>query len=134
MQILVNVMESVSRDCNGNPEERVKRPCDVFSLVGGVGTGGSVSFNTPLPRWFRGPYSPLIRLIAIFLVFLKLTAKQALEEFTSFVIEAFGEVNPNPGKQTEKLNLSIETILRKYNINKDDKLITPGSPEHPCKL
>jgi hypothetical protein len=38
--ILKNVMEKLSRDENGDPQGPVKRPCEVFDMIGGVGTGG----------------------------------------------------------------------------------------------
>jgi hypothetical protein len=35
-------MERLSKDENGDSQGAVKRPCDVFDIIGGVGTGGSV--------------------------------------------------------------------------------------------
>jgi hypothetical protein len=40
--ILKDVMEKFSKDENGDSQGIVKRPCDVFDMIGGVGTGGSV--------------------------------------------------------------------------------------------
>jgi hypothetical protein len=38
--ILNNVMESLSRYSGVDSEDAVKRPCEVFHAIGGVGTGG----------------------------------------------------------------------------------------------
>jgi hypothetical protein len=40
--ILKDVMERLSRDESGESQLTVKRPYDVFDMIGGVGTGGSV--------------------------------------------------------------------------------------------
>ena len=40
--ILEDVMERLSKDESGNSQGTVKRPCEVFDMIGGVGTGGSV--------------------------------------------------------------------------------------------
>ena len=36
-------MERLSKDESGDSEGIIKRPCEVFDMIGGVGTGGSVS-------------------------------------------------------------------------------------------
>jgi hypothetical protein len=38
--ILKDVMERLSKDKNGGSQGPVKRPCEVFDMIGGVGTGG----------------------------------------------------------------------------------------------
>jgi hypothetical protein len=40
--ILKEVMEKLSKDELGDSHGIVKRPCEVFDMIGGVGTGGSV--------------------------------------------------------------------------------------------
>jgi hypothetical protein len=40
LMILKNVMDSLSRGSGVDSEEVVKRPCEVFHAIGGVGTGG----------------------------------------------------------------------------------------------
>jgi hypothetical protein len=40
LMILKNVMESLSRGSGVDFEGAVKRPCEVFHAIGGVGTGG----------------------------------------------------------------------------------------------
>jgi hypothetical protein len=73
-------------------------------------------------------------LIAIFLVVLKLTAKDALDEFSNFVIEVFKDVSRDPRKQTEKLTRTINGILERHGIAKDAKLIPRAAPPQTCKL
>jgi hypothetical protein len=43
--ILKDVMERLSNDERGDSQGIVKRPCEVFDMIGGVGTGGSVLFT-----------------------------------------------------------------------------------------
>jgi hypothetical protein len=43
--ILKDVMEKLSKDESGDSRGIVKRPCEVFDMIGGVGTGGSVWFT-----------------------------------------------------------------------------------------
>jgi hypothetical protein len=43
--ILEDVMERLSKDESGDFQGTVKRPCEVFDMIGGVGTGGSVWFT-----------------------------------------------------------------------------------------
>jgi hypothetical protein len=43
--ILKEVMERLSKDECGEFKGTVKRPCEVFDMIGGVGTGGSVWFT-----------------------------------------------------------------------------------------
>jgi hypothetical protein len=40
LMILKDVMESISRGSGDDSERAVKRPCEVFHAIGGVGTGG----------------------------------------------------------------------------------------------
>jgi hypothetical protein len=73
-------------------------------------------------------------LIAIFLAVLKMTAKDALDEFTRFVVEVFKNVDSDPRKQTEKLTRTINGILERHGIAKDAKLIPSTAPPSTCKL
>jgi hypothetical protein len=74
------------------------------------------------------------RLIAIFLVVLEMTAKDALDEFSNFVVEVFKDVNHDPRKQTERLLRTTSSILERHGIAKDTKLVTTGQPASRCKL
>jgi hypothetical protein len=43
--ILKDVMKKLSKDESGDSRGTVKRPCEIFDMIGGVGTGGSVLFT-----------------------------------------------------------------------------------------
>jgi hypothetical protein len=129
--ILKDVMERLSKDESGDSRGTVKRPCEVFDMIGGVGTGGSVWFILSL-RFTMYLLQP--RLIAIFLVVLKLTAKDALDEFTKFVVKVFKDVDRDPGKQTEKLTRAINDTLDRHGVAKDTKLVPTSQRGAMCKL
>src|SRR5450631_3512582 len=40
LRILDHLMEKISQDNQGTHQGIVKRPCEVFDVIGGVGTGG----------------------------------------------------------------------------------------------
>jgi hypothetical protein len=67
-------------------------------------------------------------------VVLKLTAKDALDEFSNFVVEVFKDVSGDPRKQTEKLTRTINGILERHGLAKDAKLIPTTAPPRTCKL
>jgi hypothetical protein len=79
-------------------------------------------------------FLPQSRLIAIFLVILKMTAKDALDEFTTFVVEVFKDVNRDPRKQTEKLTQAINGVLERHGVAKDAKLLPTGRLAPMCRL
>jgi hypothetical protein len=79
-------------------------------------------------------YLPQSRLIAIFLVVLKMTAKDALDEFTKFVIEVFKDVDRDPQKQTGKLTRTINGILERHRIAEGAKLIPTTQAALRCKV
>jgi hypothetical protein len=130
--ILKDVMERLSKDESGDSQGTVKRPCQVFDMIGGVGTGGLVWFTFAFEI-----HNVLIensRLIAIFLVVLEMTAKDALDEFTKFVVEVFKDISRDPRKQTEKLTRTINGILDRYRVAKDTELVPTSRPAASCKL
>jgi len=63
-----------------------------------------------------------------------MTAKDALDEFTTFVIEVFKDVSKDPRKQTEKLTRTIHGILERHGVAKDTKLVQTSQPVPTCKL
>jgi hypothetical protein len=73
-------------------------------------------------------------LIAIFLVVFKMTAKEALEEFTKFVVEVYKDPDQNPVKQTDRLKEAVHGILRRHRVNKRTKLILANKPSPTCRL
>jgi hypothetical protein len=75
-----------------------------------------------------------ISLIAIFLVVFKMTATEALEEFTKFAIEVYKDADQDPGRQTKRLNGVLEGILERHGLAKETKLIPMDQPTPTCKL
>jgi hypothetical protein len=74
------------------------------------------------------------RLIAIFLVVFKMTAKDALDEFSKFAVNVFKDISRDPRKQTKKLTRTVNGILERHVIAKDAKLIPTGQLASTCKL
>jgi hypothetical protein len=73
-------------------------------------------------------------LIAIFLVVLKMTTKEALEEFTKFVVEVYKDPDQNPKIQTDRLNKAVYDILQRHGVNKRTKLVSANKPTPTCRL
>jgi hypothetical protein len=73
-------------------------------------------------------------LVAIFLVVFKMTATEALEEFTGMVDKVFKDVTANPKKRTEKLKVVIASILERYGVDQSADLIPSSGPSPRCKL
>lgn len=113
LQILKHVPDQAYDIPLDYPEERKEKPCEVFDLIGGVGSGG---------------------LVAILLVIFGLTASEALEEFTEFSVKVFKDVNPDPMMQTRKLKRAVQDILEKHEVIPERKLISIQNPMPRCKL
>jgi hypothetical protein len=73
-------------------------------------------------------------LIAILLVVLKMTAKEALEEFTKFVVEVYKDPDQNPKKQTGRLKEAVYGILKRHGVDKRTKLVSANQPTPTCRL
>jgi hypothetical protein len=67
----------------------------------------------------------------MFLVILKMTAREALVEFTNFVVEVFDNVANEPVEQTKKLKRTIDLVLEKYGVDKGLELIPSGNTGAP---
>ena len=63
-----------------------------------------------------------------------MTAKDALDEFSKFVVEVFKDVDRDPRRQTEKLTRTIRGILERHGIAKKSRLIPKTVPAWTCKL
>jgi hypothetical protein len=70
----------------------------------------------------------------MFLVILKMTAADALKEFTSLVDEVFKDITTNPKKRTERLKSIIASILERNGVEQSADLIPSGGPSPTCKL
>lgn len=113
LEILKHVMDKLVNDEIVSSTQTIKRPCDVFAMIGGTGTGG---------------------LIAILLVALEMTVEEALETFTDLVNKVFKDASHNPIKQTEKLKQAINIILEKHEVRPDSKLAPQNGTPPACKL
>ncbi|KIM19558.1 hypothetical protein M408DRAFT_83403, partial [Serendipita vermifera MAFF 305830] len=113
LEILKCVMKRLADDADDGSPQTTKRPCEMFAMIGGTGTGG---------------------LISVFLVVLKMTAGEALETFTDFVNKVFKDADHNPDKQTERLKQCIDDILAKHEVLPDIKLLSPNGTPSACKL
>jgi hypothetical protein len=131
LHILTHLMERISRDNESAFQGIIKRPCEVFDVIGGVGTGGwvEVCLMTTFKYW-----NVQFSLVAIFLVVFKMTAKEALEEFTKFVVEVYKHADQDPSKQTRRLKLALDGILERYKFAKETKLIQADELTATCKL
>ncbi|KIM21662.1 hypothetical protein M408DRAFT_29367 [Serendipita vermifera MAFF 305830] len=113
LEILRNIMDKLADDEDDCPHPIIKRPCEVFTVIGGTGTGG---------------------LIAILLVVLGMATNEALETFTDLVNKVFTDVDHNPIKQTERLNQAINDILIKHGVRPDTKLVVANGKPSTCRL
>jgi hypothetical protein len=73
-------------------------------------------------------------LLAIFLVVFKMTAKEALEEFTKFVVDVYKGADQDRNKQTKRLEGALDGILKRYRFAKETKLIQADEPTPTCRL
>ncbi|KIM20911.1 hypothetical protein M408DRAFT_29983 [Serendipita vermifera MAFF 305830] len=110
LEILKHVMDRLNDNADG---AITKRPCEVFAMIGGTGTGG---------------------LIAVFLAILKMTADEALETFTDVINKVFKDTSPNPTMQTEKLKKVVNEILAKHHVPLDTKLVPTNGAPPTCRL
>jgi hypothetical protein len=70
----------------------------------------------------------------MFLVILKMTVTEALEEFTNLVDKVFKDVAADPKKRTEILKNMIASTLERYGVKKSAELIPGNGPLPTCKL
>ncbi|KIM20767.1 hypothetical protein M408DRAFT_44713, partial [Serendipita vermifera MAFF 305830] len=110
LEILKHIMDRLNDNADGAV---TKRPCEVFAMIGGTGTGG---------------------LIAVFLAVLKMTADEALETFADVINKVFKDTSPNPTMQTEKLKKVVNEILAKHHVPLDTKLVPANGAPPTCRL
>ncbi|KIM20775.1 hypothetical protein M408DRAFT_30102, partial [Serendipita vermifera MAFF 305830] len=113
LEILKYIMDRLAKDTDNDGSQTIKRPCEVFAMIGGTGTGG---------------------LIAILLAVLKMTANEALETFIDLANKVFKNADSDPIKQTEKLKKVINDILAKHQVPVDTKLVPQNGPPPACGL
>ncbi|KIM21391.1 hypothetical protein M408DRAFT_29590 [Serendipita vermifera MAFF 305830] len=113
LETLKHVMDRLASQIRCDSAQSIKRPCDVFAMIGGTGPGG---------------------LISVLLAVLEMTVDEALEGFTSLVNKALKDADGDPIGQTDKLKQAINDILGKYRVGPDTKLASPGPRPPACKL
>lgn len=113
LMILKHIIEQADNEPKDDVVHKERKPCEIFDLIGGVGTGG---------------------LIAILLVIFKMSTSEALEEFADISIKVFKDVHPDPRMQTRKLKRVVQDIFDRYDIDPERKLISEGDATQHCKL
>ncbi|KIM27338.1 hypothetical protein M408DRAFT_24562, partial [Serendipita vermifera MAFF 305830] len=108
--ILDHLMYRLNHDTRSNPPER---PCTVFDIIGGVGSGG---------------------FIAILLVVFGLTAEDALEEFTDLSVNILDKQDIDAETRTAALRKYVEDLLVKYEIDPNLRLLDVNDRSKGCKL
>jgi hypothetical protein len=73
-------------------------------------------------------------LLAIFLVVFKMTAKEALEEFTKFVVHVYKDADQDRSKQAKRLERALNENFERRKVAKETKLIQADQPTATCKL
>ena len=63
-----------------------------------------------------------------------MTASEALEEFTTHFIQVFESSTTNAEEKTKQLRKSIEGVLQRHNIDKDQSFILTRDSLPACKL
>ncbi|KIM26748.1 hypothetical protein M408DRAFT_57060, partial [Serendipita vermifera MAFF 305830] len=110
LKILDELMHRLNFEAKDNKNDR---PCAVFDMIGGTGTGGFIS---------------------LLLVILGLTTEQALEEFidlSSSILDLTGVEAP---MRTLKLKEHIARLLGKYGIDEKMRLMDKNKRSKGCKL
>jgi hypothetical protein len=107
------------------------RPCAVFDMICGVGSGGYVG---ECHQHDRNYDLYLFRFIAILLTLFGLTANEALEEFINLSTNILDIQGVEPDDRTAALKLYIHNLLTKYGIKEEMRLMDPNSRSQNCKL
>jgi hypothetical protein len=79
----------------------------------------------------RGYY---IRLVALLLGSLRMTAKEAIDAFLKVVTEVFAKSPPGALFETADLERCVETLLKERNLPLDIELDSPELPGSQCKV
>ncbi|KIM32059.1 hypothetical protein M408DRAFT_20414 [Serendipita vermifera MAFF 305830] len=103
-------MYRLNHDNGRDPPER---PCNVFDLIGGVGSGG---------------------FIAILLVVFGLTTEEASEEFANMSINILDKEDIDAETRTAALRGYVGDLLAKYKIYQSARLLDTNDHSKGCKL
>ncbi|KIM19800.1 hypothetical protein M408DRAFT_30919, partial [Serendipita vermifera MAFF 305830] len=110
LTILTHLMHQLNHDIRSDPPER---PCTVFDMIGGVGSGG---------------------FIAILLVVFGLTVEDTLEEFINLSVNILGKQDIDAETRTTVLLKYIDDLLTKYEIDPTLRLLDGNNRSKGCKL
>ncbi|KIM23913.1 hypothetical protein M408DRAFT_248878, partial [Serendipita vermifera MAFF 305830] len=89
------------------------KPCTIFDMIGGVGSGG---------------------FIAILLVILRLTVEEALEEFTNLSVNVLDKHDIDAQARTAALRQYVDNLLVKYKVDQNHRLLDGDDRPNGCKL
>ena len=114
------------------------RPCEVFDLIGGTGTGGHVIFQIPLCS-----YANECRLIAVMLGRLGMSVDECIEQYVELVrrIFALERTSGIDGRRLHvsrleldptKLDVAMKDILKKFRRSQDERLLE--KPNSHCRF
>ncbi|KIM19900.1 hypothetical protein M408DRAFT_30828 [Serendipita vermifera MAFF 305830] len=110
LTILARLMHRLNYDSR---DDQIIRPCDVFDMIGGSGSGG---------------------VIAILLATLKFTAKEALDEFADLCATVLDKQDVDAETRTAALKQYIDGLLERHGIDRNTRIYDPNNHSINCKL
>ncbi|KIM26170.1 hypothetical protein M408DRAFT_197123 [Serendipita vermifera MAFF 305830] len=110
LAILGELMHRIEEEAQ---DDQVYRPCGVFDMIGGVGSGG---------------------IIAILLVVLGLTVEEARSDFIDLSSNVLESRHANPQTRTAALQRYIDRLLRKHKIDPETRILNFHDRSMKCKL
>ncbi|KIM24489.1 hypothetical protein M408DRAFT_75716, partial [Serendipita vermifera MAFF 305830] len=110
LTILARLMHRLNYDSR---DDQIIRPCDVFDMIGGTGTGG---------------------VIAILLVTLRLTVREALDEFIDLCATVLDKQDVDAETRTAALKQYIDGLLERRGIDRNTRIYDPNDHSVNCKL
>ncbi|KIM25291.1 hypothetical protein M408DRAFT_26286 [Serendipita vermifera MAFF 305830] len=110
LTILDQLMHRINHDSR---DGHMDKPCGVFNMIGGVGSGG---------------------FIAILLVIFGLTAEEALVEFIDLSVNILDKQYTDAETRTAALKQHVNKLLEKHKINKETSVLNSNDRSMNCKL
>ncbi|KIM19898.1 hypothetical protein M408DRAFT_49160, partial [Serendipita vermifera MAFF 305830] len=110
LTILARLMHRLNQESG---DDQVYRPCGVFDMIGGVGSGG---------------------FIAVLLVIFGLTVEEALDEFLDLCTNVLDKRDISAETRTEALKQHIDELLRRHNIDPNTRILDPSDRSMNCKF
>lgn len=110
LKILAEMMDRLNFEAINDD---LDRPCAVFDMIGGVGSGGFV---------------------AILLVIFGLSAEEALDEFIDLSVTVLSKHDLDAKARTEILRARVSNLIDKYKMSQEMRLLDPSDRSQGCKL